>query len=324
MPSSTLDDLLEAYSRVSTENRVVLERFMLIAGQFQQQGIAFLVLKGADVISRLYGVRGSRPLSDVDLLVHDRDLPAIDQLLTGLGFVQQIDGNPSYASADLGLSLDLVTTLWYLDERGLADVWSRAITRPFPPIAISCLATDDLLIHLTAYAVVHRGQVSAAYTQDMKLLVEKESPNWPAITTQAKRYGLTVPMHYGLNHIRTIFPSVRIPDAVLSSLAPSNRRERVLTWLLRKLVTNKPLPELGHLLLFLTHRPGKKLAWLGHTLCPSQAFLSYRYGQAGYAKPWRTRLLRIYGLTVAALTLSGRVFRRLATRPSRPIPRPLP
>lgn len=324
MPSSTLGDLLETYSKVSAVNRTMLERFALVARQFQEQDIAFLVLKGADLISRLYGVRGARPLSDVDLLVHEDDLPAIDRLLTSRGFVQQIDGNPSYASSELGLALDLATSLWYLDELQLADVWSRAIARQFPPTTITCLSTEDLLIHLTAYAVVHRGQVSAAYTQDMKLLIEKELPNWPAITTQAKRYGLTVPMRHGLNHIRTIFSSVRIPDAVLSSLAPSNWRERVLAWLLRKLVTNKPLPELGHLLLFLTQRPGKKLAWLGQTLCPSPAFLSYRYGQAGHTMPWRMRLIRIYGLTVAALTLSSRVFRRLATKLSRPIPRPIP
>ena len=320
MPSSTLDDLLERYSLVSAGNRAILGQFTLIARHFQQQGIAFLVLKGADVISRLYGVRGARPISDVDLLVHDRDLPAIDRLLVGLGFVQQIDGNPSYASPERGLSLDLVTTLWYLDERGQADVWSRAITRPCPPVTISCLGTDDLLMHLTAYAVVHRGQVSAAFSQDLKLLIDKESPDWPALITGAKQHGLTVPVYHGLNHIRTIFPSVRIPDAALSSLAPSNWHEHVLAWLLRKLVTTEPLPEVGHLLLFLTRPRGRKLAWLGQTLCPSSAFLSYRYGRRGYTMPWKTRLLRVYGLAMAVLALGGRLFRRPTAKSSRPLP----
>ncbi len=320
MPSSTLDDLLEAYCRVSATNKAVLGHFMLVAQQFQHEGIEFLLLKGADVISRLYGVRGSRPISDVDLLVHDADLPVIDQLLTSLGFIQQIDGNPSYASSELGLSLDLVTTLWYLDEQDLADVWSRAITRPFPPNTIACLATEDLLIHLTAYAVIHRGQVSAAFSQDLRLLIEKESPNWSMIVTRAQQYGLMVPLYHGLTHVRTIFPSVAIPDDVLLQLAPMNWHERVLARLLRKLVTTEPLPELGHLLLLLTQPCGKKRAWLAHTLWPSHSFLSYRYGLAGRTMPWRTKLLRVCSLAVAALTLSGRVLRRLATDPSRPAP----
>ena len=81
MPSSTLDDLLEAYTQVSIRNRAILEEFALIAQRFRQQGIACIVLKGADVLSRLYGVRGARPLSDVDLLVHESDLPTIDREL---------------------------------------------------------------------------------------------------------------------------------------------------------------------------------------------------------------------------------------------------
>lgn len=61
MPSSILDDLLEAYTQVSIRNRAILEEFTLIAERFRQQGIEFIVLKGADILSRLYGVRGARP-----------------------------------------------------------------------------------------------------------------------------------------------------------------------------------------------------------------------------------------------------------------------
>jgi hypothetical protein len=320
MPSSTLDDLLDAYSLVSAGNRLILEQFTLIARRFQQQGIAFLVLKGIDVISRLYAIRGARPISDVDLLVHETDLPAIDQLLTSLGFVQQIDGNPSYLSSELGLSLDLVTTLWYLDEQKLAEVWARAITRPFPPVTISCLDTDDLLIHLTAYAVIHRGEVSAVFSQDIKLLVEKESPDWSTIIRRARQCSLTVPIYHGLQHVRTIFPSIAISDNTLALLAPLNTRERLLAWIFRNLVTTESLPEIGHLLLFLTRPQGQKLAWLGRALFPTRAFLSCRYGQVGFTKPWRTRLLRTCGLTGATLALVGRIFRRLMTASSRPLP----
>ncbi len=312
MPSSTLDDLLEAYGKVSAANRTVLDGFVLVAQQFRQQDIAFLLLKGADVISRLYGVRGSRPLSDIDLLVHEVDLPAIDRLLTSLGFVQQIDGNPSYASSELHHSLDLVTSLWYLDEYQLADVWSRAIARPFPPITITCLSTEDLLIHLTAYAVVHRGQLSAAFSQDLRLLIEKESPDWPTIIAHARRYDLRVPLHHGLTHIRAVFPAVGIPDHVLSQLAPENPREEVLAWLFRKLVTTEPLPDLGHLLLFLTLKRGMKRSWLARTLFPSATFLTYRYGPAAARAPWTTRLARLCHLVHAGLLLSVRLIRRLA------------
>src|SRR3954469_25775727 len=118
---STVDTFIETYRRVSDANDTVLTRFIQVANRFHQAGITFLLLKGADVISRLYGVRGSRPIADIDLLIHEADREQIDDVLTRIGFVQQIDGNPAYASSELGFSLDLVTTLWYLNEQELAD-----------------------------------------------------------------------------------------------------------------------------------------------------------------------------------------------------------
>ncbi|NOU11006.1 MAG: nucleotidyltransferase family protein [Nitrospira sp.] len=317
MPSSTLDDLLEAYTRVGVRNRAILDAFALIAQQFHQHGIAFIVLKGADIISRLYGVQGARPLSDVDLLVRESDIPAIDRLLRSLGFTPQIDGNPSYASSERGLALDLITTIWYLDEHSLEELWKRAPTRRVGGITISCLDTADLVIYLTAYAVVHRGELSAAFVQDMKLLIEKESPAWATVVARTKQALLQVPLYHGLHHVRKTVPIVPIPDTVLASLAPVNLRELMLAWLLSRLVTPDPLPEVGHLLLFLTQPGTTKLTWLKQRLYPSTTFLSYRYGLLGQTMPWRMRLSRWSHLTESVFLLSGRVLRRLL-RPSRP------
>lgn len=318
MPSSTLADLLEAYTQVAANNRTLLEEFALIARQFHEQGIAFIVLKGADVIARLYGVHGARPMSDVDLLVHESDLASIDRLLRRLGFTQQIDGNPSYASVEWTLSLDIVTTRWYLTEEELADLWDRTSPRPFGNTTISCLDTNDLLIDLTAYNVIHRGHLTPSFAQDMKLLIEKERPDWPVVVARATQAGLQIPLGHGLSHVRAVFPAILIPDEVLTSLAPSTLRERILVWLLTKLVTTEPLPEVGHLLLFLTQPGGRKLAWLMQRLFPSYAFLSYRYGSGGQTISWRTRLSRLCHLASALLRLSHRVFHRLTTAPARP------
>jgi Uncharacterised nucleotidyltransferase len=317
MPSSTLDDLLEAYTRVGIRNRAILDQFALIAQQFHQHEISFIVLKGVDIISRLYGVQGARPLSDVDLLVHESDIPAIDRLLRSLDFTPQIDGNPSYASSERGLALDLITTIWYLDEHGLEELWKRAPTRRVGGTTISCLDTADLVIYLTAYAVVHRGELSAAFVQDMKLLIEKESPAWPTVVARTKQALLQVPLYHGLYHVRKTVPIVAIPDTVLASLAPVNLRELMLAWLLSRLVTPNPLPEVGHLLLFLTQPGTKKLTWLKQRLYPSTTFLSYRYGSVGQTMPGRMRLSRWSHLIEAVFSLSGRVLRRLI-RPSRP------
>ena len=142
------------------------------ARHFSGRALTCILLKGADLLSRLYGVRGTRPLSDVDLLVHEQDLPVIHRLLIEAGFIQQIDGNPAYRSSQSTLSLDLVSDLWYLDEEGLAALWDRARTRPLGQLTVKQLGSDDLLLYLIAYSVVHRGYLCPSFFTDLRLLIE--------------------------------------------------------------------------------------------------------------------------------------------------------
>jgi hypothetical protein len=316
MSSSTLDDLADAYSRVSAANSAMLDRFAGVAECFHREGIRFVVLKGADVLSRLYGMRGTRPLSDVDLLVEEGDLPVIDRILLAQGFRRQVDGNPSYASADGTLSLDLVTSLWYLDTPGLAELWSRTGTRPFLATTVRCLSPEDLLIHLTAYAVVHRGQLSPAFTEDLHLLIRKEAPDWSAVVSRARAAQLEAPILHGLRHVNLRRPAAAIPDHVFHDLAPRNRPQAMLAWVLHRLVTEQALPNLGHVLLFLTARSGARLCWLREKWCPSRQFLAYRYGERSVQTPCRTRLLRWSHLCGAGLGLIPAVVRRLAVCPA--------
>lgn len=317
MPSSTLDDLAEAYCRVSSGNAAALDQFHALAALFERARIPFVVLKGLAVLIQFYGIRGTRPLSDVDLLVHEADLGAIDTLLTGAGYTRQIDGNPCYASPGNGLAFDLVTTLWYLDKQGLAELWANARPRILHSRTVSLLAADDLLIHLTAYAVIHRGALTPAWEQDLRLLLLRETIDWPAVTHKARQYSLSVPLSYGLTYLRHRMPALPIPESALQALTPAGFFERSLYWLLHRLVTAQPLPELGHFLIWLTRPAGGKWSSLRHIFFPPSDFLSYRYGTAAARRPVLTRCRRMVVLAGAALLLTTRIAQRLARWPQR-------
>lgn len=317
MPSSTLDDLAEAYCRVSSGNAAALDQFHALATLFERARIPFVVLKGLAVLLQLYGIRGTRPLSDVDLLVHEADLGRIDHILTEAGYTRQIDGNPCYASPGNSLAFDLVTSLWYLDEQGLAELWANARPRVLHPHTVSLLAADDLLIHLTAYAVIHRGALTPAWEQDLRLLLLRETIDWTAVTRTARQYSLSVPLLYGLTYLRHRRPTLPIPESALQALTPAGCFERSLYWLLQRLVTAQPIPELGHFLIWLTRPAGGTWPSLRQIFIPSSAFLGYRYGTAAARRPVLTRCRRMIDLTGAALVLTARIARRLIRRPQR-------
>jgi hypothetical protein len=313
MPSSTLEDLADAYTQVSLINKRLLDAYEIVGQAFQQQGIECILLKGADLLSRLYGIRGTRPLSDVDLLVHEQDLPTIHRLLIETGFTQQIDGNPAYISPQSTLSLDLISDLWYLDEEGLRALWARARTRPLGKLTVKQLSSDDLLLYLTAYSVVHRGHLSPSFFTDLRLLIEKEPLHWPTLVEEACQRHLKIPLYHGLRQLIASDSTTEIPLVVIQQLAPSTMAEQTLGFLLRRLVTTQPLPELGHFLLWITQPPGRSLAWLRRTIFPSSLFLAYRYGRESVKRPWHTRITRWLQLARAANILIARMLIRLVS-----------
>lgn len=317
MPSSTLDELADAYCLVSSSNAAAFDQFHSLAALFEQARLPFVVLKGLAVLMQLYGIRGTRPLSDVDLLVHETHLGAIDRVLTDAGYSRQIDGNPCYASPRNGLSFDLVTTLWYLDEQGLAELWANARPHVLPPRTVTLLAPDDLLIHLIAYAVIHRGALTPAWEQDLRLLLLRETIDWASMTRKAKQYSLSTPLLYGLTYLHHRMPTLPIPESTLQVLAPIGCFEQNLYRLLQRLVTTQPIPELGHFLIWLTRPTGSKWSSLGLTFFPPGSFWGYRYGTAAIRHPVLTRCRRMIGLACAALVLAARIVRRLTRWPER-------
>jgi hypothetical protein len=273
----------------------------------QKEGIDCILLKGADLIPRLYGVLGARALGDADLLVHKSDLPAIDHLLTQLCYRPLVDGNPAYVDPDNTLALDIITKVWYVDDQTV--IWQRVLRRDFEGIPIKGMGGSDLLIYLTAYNVVHRGCLAEPFGQDIALVVGKEDVDWNFIVDEVSRCHLKIPMYHGLSFVVTRHAGVPIPDHVLRSLAPATLRERRWYWFFQKLVTDKAVAELGHLLLFLTQPGVKKWRWLQERFFPSEEFLRYRYGDRWKIHPLMTRLRRPFSLLVQAVRLFSRIVR---------------
>ena len=308
---ASVEKQIEAYANVASANRAIFTKLRILLSQFRKHGINSILLKGSDILPRLYGVMGLRAMADVDLLVHEEDLPAIDHLLTHLGYRPLIDGNPAYVDPGNTLALDIITKVWYVDNQ--KEIWERAVERDFEGIPVKSLSTNDLLVYLTAYNVVHRGYLSVSFAQDIALLVEKEDMDWAFVADEASRCHLKIPMYHGLSFVLTRYAGVPVPDHVLRSLVPATVSERLWYWFFHKLVTDKPVAELGHLLLFLTQPGLKKWCWLRDAFFPSPAFLTYRYGDRWNAHPLLTRLGRPFSLLFQAVILFNRIVRLLIT-----------
>lgn len=311
MSVASHDKLVDAYSRVSAANKRALGKLTDVLSRFRANGIDCLLLKGADLLPRLYGVWGVRPMVDADLLVRERDVAAIDEIVRNLGFLPEIDGNPAYRDPENALALDLVTQIWYHDD--VERIWQRAVQRTLEGVPVKGMGSEDLLIFLTAYTVLHRGCFSPTFQTDLALLVRKEPLDWEFIMDEASRCYLKVTLYHGLSYaVRR--EATLIPDHVLTRLAPSGPSEKLLAWLLHKLVTDRFVEGVSHFLLFITQPGSKKWRRLQKAFCPSKAFLQYRYGERGSIHPVWTRLKRGCALIIQAPLLLAQVVFLLFTR----------
>src|SRR4051812_15962950 len=93
MSKSPSDHLLQAYSNVSTHNLKISNHAAELFELLNKASIEFILLKGADILPRLYGIRGLRPMHDVDILIHKKDPPAIAKIINSLGYRRIKDGN---------------------------------------------------------------------------------------------------------------------------------------------------------------------------------------------------------------------------------------
>jgi hypothetical protein len=313
--SVSLDRWIETYARVGSATRRSLEALEAVLTELERRGITCMLLAGADLVPRLYGVWGLRPMADVDLLVRQHDLPAIDRMLRGMGYEPELDGNPAYRAPGGALALDLVTDAWYTDDTD--GVWRRAVGQDRGGLRILGMSAEDLVIFLTAYTVLHRGHFVSAFSQDLGLLVRKERLDWEFILAEADRLRLRTPLFHGLSYVAGRAAAV-VPADVLARLAPAGTGERLLAFLLRRLVREQPIPDLGHFLLLIPG-PGRR-GWrrLREAVCPSPEFLQYRYGSRGPAHPVWTRIGRALYLAARAGRLAGKILCRLLA-PSRAV-----
>ena len=65
-------------------------------------------------------------------------------------------------------------------------------------LTVKQLGSDDLLLYLTAYSVVHRGHLSPSFFTDLRLLIEKEPLHWPTLVEEASQRHLKIPLYHGL------------------------------------------------------------------------------------------------------------------------------
>jgi hypothetical protein len=181
--------------------------------EFQKNSIQVAGFKGVVLAEMIYGDMSLRELSDLDIIVHQADVPRAEDVLTAQGYRADFPGR-DFRSAFLGYqgqyalrnkrtgtSVDLH---WSLSAKGEAfpfrseEIWARLEEVMLCNRTIPTLARDDLALYLAAHGTKEGWRYLKWVCDFAEFLRKYRNINWEAMLDRAERSHSSRPLQLAL------------------------------------------------------------------------------------------------------------------------------
>jgi hypothetical protein len=174
VPEDVMSFLKKRYTQESIKNLRIYGQFNQIIDSFSKSEIPIIPLKGIFLAQKLYGDIALRPMSDIDILCREEDLPLVREKLIELGYTQDTayrsTVHKELADRSLGschlpvfkrpgsFGVEAHFRLFFKTEvmaNGITDVWDRSIPVNLDDSQIFILSPEDQLLHLISHLYTH-------------------------------------------------------------------------------------------------------------------------------------------------------------------------
>jgi hypothetical protein len=241
----------------------------------QEQGMRAIILKGGALTTTAYGGQlGLRPLSDLDLLVKESDLPIIRDALFERGFRAPSPSGMLFTNGPVMFDLhtDLINAS-RIRRRAMAfrfdpeAIWAKAVPLDPGDPSLLILSPAHQFLHLAVHGQKHSFS-RLIWLVDLALISRRL--DWEELLLQARNTGTLRSVAYALLAMEKLL-GVRIPPAVWVTLPSLNRMERKF---MEAVVSRKETEPAGELLVAFSipSLPGK-LGYLYEFTFPCRSVL---------------------------------------------------
>lgn len=283
---------------IAVRNMFLYSELLCALRTLRAADVSVIVLKGAALADTIYPSIASRPMNDIDLLVHRADRERARAALESAGFCAPYGIRASHEMhlrrgerPIVELHWDLASIvplrLAALDNEAL---WQEA--RPFTigSVQVHQLSIRDTLLHLCLHLSGH-GYLHDNSSQDIRRLLTVEHPfPWDQFVQRARQFRLTATCYFVLDAMASRRDIV-VPPEVLDALRPPRWQRQLvhsiadpLHGLAGKMLYNKARNYL--LYLALADRPMKIPLVTMQLLFPGPRWLAERYRLQGGLQPY--------------------------------------
>jgi hypothetical protein len=304
VPQSIQRDLTLFHKSNAQRNLLFTGELLRLLNLFEQNAIPIAAFKGPVLTYTVYGDISLREFSDLDVIVHERDLFKAENILTACGYEADF-ADRDYRSAFLSyqgqyafrrsnISVDLH---WRLSSKGVAfplqvaEIWARLENVKIAGRTVPTLAHDDLMLFLAAHGT-KEGWRSLVWVCDFAEFLRKyQNIDWMPILDRAQRS----------HSMRPLLLAITLASELLDAPAPEalieTARKNAAVQALAKeakvgMLQAAPVQELAEFLNGLnTHDR------LRHRLLPVASLLTTRTVSDYHAMPLPKSLWSLYYLT---------------------------
>jgi len=218
LPEAAQTALRSAYYGAATQYALQSAELEALLCEFRTRGIEPIVLKGMAVCSTAYPSPGTRPTSDLDVLIQRSQVKAIRQLLAARGYCDKgLDQGqriafshhlhmwrPSWGGHHMVVEAhwELVHDPGYARRLDVQGFMARAARMDSRDGSAQALDPVDQLIYACAHLLLHHPQDwSLLWLLDLRLLVARRGSgwDWSKLVGRAERYKLAGTLRYWLD-----------------------------------------------------------------------------------------------------------------------------
>lgn len=229
------------YRQTWYRNRIAEAALLEAIEAFQESGVESLALKGMALIGLAYQEPGVRPMNDIDLLVHGRDLRRAIGALEAAGWNLSPPRSAEFSRLlrlfharalrhRSGIELDLHRHILEESNWSHADagVWERRRTVELSNHSVETMSPTDHLIHTIVHGVRWDPIPPIRWVTDAVVLIRSGEIDWDLIAAESERRRVALAMGAALEFLSDEFGQY-VPPQTLSRLnaATPSRLERI-------------------------------------------------------------------------------------------------
>jgi hypothetical protein len=228
--------LREATHKILVDNLVLLHALKDVASALSEEGIGFVLLKGASLLGLLYPEIQLRPMTDVDLLIREKDWPKVRETLQSRGYRLPAAEAESWHAENWyhqlvessGTPPTNLEFHWNLESVERSRIDPEELIHEAVPCDIEGapylrLSNHHLLVHLAVHLAHHYQSPALIWVVDLRRLIERGGLDWEKVERTAQSWGVENCLAYSLGYVERAFPGTLPAPARRFRLSPARR-----------------------------------------------------------------------------------------------------